>query len=77
MQVKTKGARKITFPQFVEALSLIAGKRGVSLCEAARTVVAANGPAVSGTKADYVKFHDDKVSPAPTTCPPMSLYVGS
>ena len=77
MQVKTKGARKITFPQFVEALSLIAGKRGVSLREAAQTVVAANGPAVSGTKADYVKFHDDKARPAPTTCFLVSAYVGS
>ena len=64
MQVKTKGARKITFAQFVDALSLIAGKRGTSLSQAAQTVVAANGPAVSGTKADYVKFHDDKACPA-------------
>ena len=64
MQVKTKGARKVTFTQFVDALSLIARKRGTSLCQAAQTVVAANGPAVSGTKADYVKFHDDKACPA-------------
>ena len=75
-QVKTKGARKITFAQFVDALTLVAGKRGASLSEAARTVVAANGPAVSGTKADYVKFHDDKVHSAvllPSSC--MSLLV--
>ncbi|CAK0783737.1 hypothetical protein CVIRNUC_006936 [Coccomyxa viridis] len=59
-KVKTKGARKINFQQFVDALSLIAAKKGISLGEAADTVVAANGPCVSGTKADYVKFHDDK-----------------
>lgn len=64
VQVKTKGARKITFAQFVDALALIADKRSTTLCEAAQIVVAANGPAVSGTKADYVKFHDDKACPA-------------
>ena len=64
MQVKTKGARKITFAQFMDALSLVASKRGVSLSKAAQTVVAVNGPAVSGTKADYVKFHDDKARAA-------------
>jgi hypothetical protein len=62
LQVKTKGVRKISFLQFVDALALVAAKSGRSLREAAETVVAANGPSVSGTKADYVKFHDDKVS---------------
>ena len=62
LQVKTKGVRKITFLQFVDALALVAAKSGRSLREAAETVVLANGPSVSGTKADYVKFHDDKVS---------------
>lgn len=62
VQVKTKGARKIKFAQFVDALGLIAAKNGVSLAEAAQTVLAAEGPSVSGTKADYVKFHDDKAS---------------
>ena len=62
--MKTKGARKINFQQFVDALSLIAAKKGVSLGEAADIVVAANGPCVSGTKADYVKFHDDKAGSA-------------
>ena len=64
--MKTKGARKISFQQFVDALALIAAKRGASLGEAAGTVVAANGPCVSGTKADYVKFHDDKAGTALT-----------
>ena len=64
MQVKTKGARKISFSQFMDALSLVASKTGVSLSAAAQTVVAANGPSVSGTRAHYVKFHDDKASSA-------------
>ncbi len=71
MQVKTKGARKISFTQFMDALSLVASKTGISLSRAAQTVVAANGPSVSGTKAHYVKFHDDKASPANHTAFPF------
>lgn len=62
-QVKTKGARRITFSQFVEALALIAAKLGGSLADVASAVLAADGPSVTGTKAEYVKFHDDKVRP--------------
>jgi len=75
LQVKTKGARKISFTQFMDALSLVASKTGISLSRAAQTVVAANGPSVSGTKAHYVKFHDDKVSPANHTAFPFLLTV--
>lgn len=60
-QVKTKGARRITFSQFVEALALIGAKTGGSLADVASAVLAADGPSVTGTKAEYVKFHDDKV----------------
>ncbi|BDA41253.1 probable tubulin polymerization-promoting protein family member 3 at C-terminar half [Coccomyxa sp. Obi] len=59
-KVKTKGARRITFSQFVEALALIAAKTGGSLADVASAVLAADGPSVTGTKAEYVKFHDDK-----------------
>ncbi len=62
-QVKTKGARRITFTQFVEALALIAAKTGSSIADVATAVLAGGGPSVMGTKAEYVKFHDDKVSP--------------
>ena len=61
-QVKTKGARRITFSQFADALALVAAKKGTPLADLAGAVLAADGPSVSGTRADYVKFHDDKVS---------------
>ena len=61
-QVKNKGARRITFSQFADALALAAAKKGTPLADVATSVLAADGPSVSGTRADYVKFHDDKVS---------------
>ncbi len=61
-QVKTKGARRITFGQFAEALALVAAKTNSNLADVASAVLAADGPSVTGTKAEYVKFHDDKVS---------------
>lgn len=60
--MKTKGARRITFAQFVDALGLVAAKKGMSLAAVVSAVLAADGPSVTGTRADYVKFHDDKVS---------------
>jgi hypothetical protein len=60
--VKTKGSRRITFAQFVDALALVAAKKAESLVDVVTAVLAADGPSVTGTKADYVKFHDDKVS---------------
>jgi hypothetical protein len=68
-QVKTKGARRISFGQFADALALVAAKRGAPLSEVAAAVLAGDGPAVSGTKADYVKFHDDKVRAYARMCP--------
>lgn len=64
-QVKTKGARRITFSQFVEALALVAARKGSTLADVAGAVLAADGPSVTGTKAEYVKFHDDKVRQSP------------
>ncbi|EIE25016.1 p25-alpha-domain-containing protein [Coccomyxa subellipsoidea C-169] len=59
-KVKTKGARRITFGQFAEALALVAAKTNSNLADVASAVLAADGPSVTGTKAEYVKFHDDK-----------------
>ena len=50
----------MSFDQFLSALVKVAEKKGQALEEVVRTVLAAGGPSVSGTKADYVKFHDDK-----------------
>ena len=59
-KIKDKGARKITFAQFkAGAISAIATKKKVE-----ESVIIAkmeeSAPKSSGTKADAVKFHDDK-----------------
>jgi hypothetical protein len=64
-KAKDKTAKVISFDQFKEALRLIAQKKGTDYDTVASLVVASGGPTFSGTKADYVKFHDDK-----------SLYTG-
>ena len=59
-KVKTKGARKITFNEFVDkALPEIATKLK-STPDAVASQIASHAPQSSGTKADAVKFHDDK-----------------
>ena len=58
--VQVKGHRRITFDQFINALSHIAEKKQCQLGEVATAVLSNNGPAVSGTRADYVKLFDDK-----------------
>jgi hypothetical protein len=59
-KVKDKTARKITFKQFEDALALIATKKGNSKDDVAKIITSAGGPKFEGTKADFVKFHDDK-----------------
>ena len=58
--VQVKGHRRITFDQFINTLSHIAEKKQCQLGEVATAVLSNNGPAVSGTRADYVKLFDDK-----------------
>lgn len=62
--IQVKGQRRITFDQFVNALGIIAEKKGQPLKDTVQLVLQAGGPSVSGTKAGFVKFHDDKVSTA-------------
>lgn len=64
-KVKDKAARKITFYQFEHALDQMAVKKGVRKDDMMKQVQKSGGPTFQGTKADYVKFHDDK-----------SLYTG-
>ena len=59
-KVKTKGARKIDFAQFQTACEQVAAKKGVSMDFIKGKIAKAGGPQFEGTKADYVKFHDDK-----------------
>lgn len=63
MQVKQKGSRRINFAQFLTAIAAVADARHLSLGEAVKKVVASGGPSTCATRADYVKFHDDKASP--------------
>lgn len=62
VKLQVKGQRKITFDQFVTALGNIAEKKGQPLKDVVQMVLQVGGPSVSGTKAGFVKFHDDKVT---------------
>lgn len=64
-KVKDKAARKITFPQFKDAIKHCADKRKEDCAVLEASILAAGGPVFSGTKAEANKFHDDK-----------SLYTG-
>ena len=58
-------ARKIHFDEFKKALPHLAAKKKVTEAELSELICKAGGPQFQGTKADFVKFHDDK-----------SLYTG-
>jgi hypothetical protein len=64
-KVKDKTSKVISFEQFKEALKQIATKKGSDFEAVSAQVISSGGPTFTGTKADYVKFHDDK-----------SLYTG-
>ena len=64
-KVKDKSERRITFAQFSNGLAEIAKKKGVDVSVINAKVGESKGPILAGTKADAVKFHDDK-----------SLYTG-
>ena len=64
-KVKAKTERKINYSQFENGLKFLAEKKGVGFDDLADKVLSTGGPTYAGTKADKVKFHDDK-----------SLYTG-
>ena len=64
-KIKDKASKVIFFSQFEAGLKLAATKKGVSYETIVEMVCKTGGPKFNGTKADYVKFHDDK-----------SLYTG-
>jgi hypothetical protein len=64
-KIKERTARKINFTQFKEGVKQLATKRGETFETLEQSILAAGGPVFAGTKADAVKFHDDK-----------SLYTG-
>ena len=59
-KIKDKAARKITFDQFKAGVAQMAAKKGISEADLSNLIVSSGGPKFQGTKADYVKFHDDK-----------------
>lgn len=60
MRIVGRGARRIRFPVFKEALKIIAEKRGMAVEELEQTVVDMDRPIIHGTKAEAVRFHDDE-----------------
>src|SRR5690349_12216523 len=64
-KVKAKTARKITYEQFEHALEHCATKKGISKSDLVAKIESVGGPKFQGTKAEAVRFHDDK-----------SLYTG-
>lgn len=64
-KAKSKGQRRIPFYQFEDAVRLIAEKKGVAVPVIVDIITgsgAAEGPVLSGTQADDVRFHDDRNS---------------
>jgi p25-alpha len=59
-KIKDKSARKITYLQFEKGVAEMATKKGVTAADVTGAIVAHGGPTFTGTKADAVKFHDDK-----------------
>jgi len=55
-----KGERRIGLRQFQQALTLIADRKEVAPYFVLKNVKQSAGPQLSGTKADAVRFHDDK-----------------
>eukprot|EP01006_Ploeotia_vitrea_P001485 TRINITY_DN104937_c0_g1_i1.p1 TRINITY_DN104937_c0_g1~~TRINITY_DN104937_c0_g1_i1.p1 ORF type:complete len:153 (-),score=14.68 TRINITY_DN104937_c0_g1_i1:133-591(-) len=62
-KVKPKGGRKIQFGAFRDGcLPEIAKKKGISVDELVARITGAGGPSSNSTKAEAVRFHDDKES---------------
>ncbi len=59
-KVKSGKVKTITFAEFENALGEIAKKKGTTKETIENAVKAHGGATYTGTKADYVKFHDDK-----------------
>lgn len=62
--VKAKGAKKMTFAEFETAIEKVATKKKTS-ADTIRAVIVkegGEGPILYGTKADDVRFYDDKTS---------------
>ena len=65
VKIKDKASKNISFKQFEEGVKLAAAKKKLEYDAVCTIICEKGGPSFTGTKADYVKFHDDK-----------SLYTG-
>ena len=61
-KVKSGKVKVITFAEFNKALEEIAKKKGTTKEVIENQIKAHGGATYTGTKADYVKFHDDKTT---------------
>ena len=59
-KVKVKGQKTISYSDFERAIDEIAKKKGTSKDTIVAAIQKHGGATYQGTKADYVKFHDDK-----------------
>jgi hypothetical protein len=60
-KVRSKGARVLTFEQFVDALSELGARANLSLNEVVQKCLQSEGPVTRATEALSVRFYDDKV----------------
>ena len=61
-KVKSGKVKTITFPEFQNALAEIAKRKGTTAESIQNAIKSHGGATYTGTKADYVKFHDDKTT---------------
>ena len=55
-----KGVKRMKYDQFLKGIEECAPKKGISVEDMKGKILAKGGPAYAGTKADAVKWHDDK-----------------
>jgi len=60
VKVVPKGQRRMGFQKFEDALRLVAEKKGAEACDVCRAVEQSCGPIFRTTKAEAVRFHDDR-----------------
>jgi hypothetical protein len=58
-RVKARGSQRLSFAQFVDALGLVAARRGADVLLVLRQVTASDGPALNGTLIQVERFADD------------------
>jgi hypothetical protein len=59
-KVRDKTTKKMNLSQLEAAIGEIATKKGCSKDDVSKAIISHGGPKFEGTKADFVKFHDDK-----------------